>query len=98
MEAGYFNSLEINFIGKIVPDTSIQPYGPDLGSFSVLLGRICSGSSAPVLADMVRPACGSDLANRSGTNQVPSFHRYVGQMNMSGSGHYRPTDIWTRAP
>lgn len=63
MEAGYFNSLEINFIGKIVPDTSIQPYGPDLGSFSVLLGRICSGSSAPVLADMVRPACGSDLAN-----------------------------------
>lgn len=63
MEAGYFNSLEINFIGKIVPDTSIQPYGPDLGSFSILQGRICSGSSAPVLADMVRPACGSDLAN-----------------------------------
>lgn len=68
MEAGYFNSLEINFIGKIVPDmfirpTSIQPYGPDLSSFSVLQGRICSGSSAPVLADMVRPACGSDLAN-----------------------------------
>lgn len=63
MEAGYSNSLEINFIGKIVPDTSIQPYGPDLGSFSILQGRICSGSSAPVLADMVRPACGSDLAN-----------------------------------
>lgn len=98
MEAGYFNSLEINFIGKIVPDTSIQPYGPDLCSFSILQGRICSGSSAPVLADMVRPACGSDLANRSGLNQVPSFHRYVGQMYMSGSGHYRPTDIWTRAP
>ena len=52
-----------------------------------------SGVFGLLLAAMLRPACGSDLANRTGPPECHLSKRHVGRMNVSGEVQILATTI-----